>query len=268
MKPLKIILVRHTESVGNVDKSVYKTTPDWNVPLTDNGLRQAEKACKKVSNIILKDEESNFASLKCDGYYPGVWIYSSEWKRAVQTAEPFVTWANETYGHKHHSSFQYREDPRIREQEWGNFNEPQAIIALNKIRKKFGTFHHRFPEGESGSDVYLRISSFLDTLHRDFNKPECPRNIVIFSHGYTLRIFLMRWFHWSFKEFENVRNPYNGQVIIMERKTIKKACEYHFNKKGIYGEKFELKSKLRMRYEKKESKKTIRNKKTRSSPKI
>jgi hypothetical protein len=33
----------------------------------------------------------------------------------------------------------------------------------------------------------------------------------------TLRLFLMRWFHWTVEEFENLRNPHNGQVVVMEQ---------------------------------------------------
>jgi hypothetical protein len=30
-------------------------------------------------------------------------------------------------------------------------------------------------------------------------------------------LFLMRWFHWTVEEFENLRNPLNGQVVVMEK---------------------------------------------------
>jgi broad specificity phosphatase PhoE len=52
-----------------------------------------------------------------------------------------------------------REEPRIREQDWGNFQNPELIQQLQKHRKKFGIFYFRFPEGESGADVYDRVSS-------------------------------------------------------------------------------------------------------------
>ena len=48
MKPDKIFLVRHGESIGNVDKSIYAHTPDWKIPLTDNGLEQAELTSEKI----------------------------------------------------------------------------------------------------------------------------------------------------------------------------------------------------------------------------
>jgi broad specificity phosphatase PhoE len=53
-------------------------------------------------------------------------------------------------------------------------------------------------------------------LHRDFVKPDFPENSLIVTHGMTLRIFLMRWFHWTVEYFERVRNPHNGEIVVME----------------------------------------------------
>ncbi|HXQ32746.1 MAG TPA: histidine phosphatase family protein, partial [Anaerolineales bacterium] len=59
--------------------------------------------------------------------------------------------------------------------------------------------------------------TFLETLHRDFKKSGYPQNALIVTHGLTLRLFLMRWFHWTVEEFENLRNPRNCQVVVMEK---------------------------------------------------
>ena len=42
-------------------------------------------------------------------------------------------------------------------------------------------------------------------------------NALIVTHGLMLRLFLMRWFPWSVEEFEILRNPRNGQVVVMDR---------------------------------------------------
>lgn len=57
----------------------------------------------------------------------------------------------------------------------------------------------RFPNGESGADVYDRITVFQDHLVRDINAGRFANNtsLVLVTHGLALRIFLMRWFHWS-----------------------------------------------------------------------
>jgi broad specificity phosphatase PhoE len=84
-------------------------------------------------------------------------------------------------------------------------------------RNEFSTFYYRIQDGESGADVYDRVSTFFETMFRDFERDDFPENVVIVTHGMTLRLFLMRWFHWSPEEFENVRNPYNAQHFVLRK---------------------------------------------------
>ena len=81
----------------------------------------------------------------------------------------------------------------------------------------YGTFYYRIPDGESAADVYDRVSDFFGTLHRDFEKEGFPENCVIISHGMTIRLFLMKWFHWTVEEFEKIRNPKNCAIIVLEK---------------------------------------------------
>lgn len=42
-------------------------------------------------------------------------------------------------------------------------------------------------------------------------------NLVIVSHGLTLRVFLMRWYKWTVEQFEGLYNMPNGSMLVMER---------------------------------------------------
>eukprot|EP00878_Enallax_costatus_P033131 GHUV01036519.1.p2 GENE.GHUV01036519.1~~GHUV01036519.1.p2 ORF type:complete len:100 (+),score=2.52 GHUV01036519.1:395-694(+) len=66
----------------------------------------------------------------------------------------------------------------------------------------------RFPDGESGSDVYNRISIFEDHLIRDMKSGKFSHNtnICLVTHGLTMRVFLMRWFNWTVESFLQVGN--------------------------------------------------------------
>lgn len=49
----------------------------------------------------------------------------------------------------------------------------------------------RFPQGESGLDVYNRATSFIATMFRDFANENIARddlNVIIVTHGLTLRL--------------------------------------------------------------------------------
>ena len=135
-------------------------------------------------------------------------MYCSPWIRARETAEHIKTVIN---------CKKYYEDPRLREQEWGNFREDVLTLKIRKERALFGTFFYRMPYGESGADVYDRVSTFLETMYRDFYKDCCPEHIIVVSHGLAIKAFLMRFFHWSVEQFEQMKNPENCEIIILER---------------------------------------------------
>jgi len=192
MKPKRIILVRHGESAGNADPFIYFDTPDFKVPLTDFGKEQAAVAGQHIKSII-GDET--------------VHVYCSPFYRARETFNGIKPSLNISSAY---------EDPRIREQDWGHYGHPSNREVMIDARNEFSTFYYRIEDGESGADVYDRMSTFFETMHRDFAKPNFPENCLIVTHGMTLRLFLMRWFHWTVEEFEDVRNPLNCEVVIME----------------------------------------------------
>lgn len=194
MKPKRIILVRHGESQGNADPNHYETTPDYALSLTEGGHQQVRQAGQQIAELI-GDET--------------VRAYVSPWYRTRETFEGIVDVLSERV-------VRMIEDPRIREQEWGHLRAVEEMRSLVKERVEFSPFYYRLPDGESGADVYDRVSTFLETLHRDFAKPDFPDNAVIVTHGMTLRIFLMRWFHWTVEYFERVRNPQNAEIVVME----------------------------------------------------
>ena len=43
-----------------------------------------------------------------------------------------------------------REELRIREQDFGNFQDPEQMKECKAARSSFGRFFYRFPSGESG----------------------------------------------------------------------------------------------------------------------
>jgi broad specificity phosphatase PhoE len=51
----------------------------------------------------------------------------------------------------------------------------------------------------------------MGTIHRDFQKWGV-NTLFIFTHGTTMRSFLMRWFHYSPEWYEEQRNPKNCQI--------------------------------------------------------
>ena len=208
MTPSKIILIRHGESQGNGDKRVYLNTPDHRIELTPKGREQARAAGAKLDEMI--GTSSVLASIRPLGT-ASVQFMCSTHRRSRQTLDELVS------GWKR--SFNVGYDPRLREQEWtGSFGKDiGAIKAIQEERYRYGTFHYRFPNGESGADVYMRMDSFIGALWRDFRKPDYPENLVIVGHGFLNRMFLARWFHWSPDYFETVDSPENCGMYVLDQ---------------------------------------------------
>jgi broad specificity phosphatase PhoE len=192
-RPLRIVLLRHGESEANVDQAVFERVPDHAISLTANGREQAVAAGKELR---VQFEEQP------------VRVYVSPYRRTLQTLDALgLDDLVETT----------REEPRLREQDWANFQDSQDIARQRKLRDDYGHFFYRFTDGESGADVYDRVSTFLETLHRDWDAKNSPRNVLIVSHGLTMRLFCMRWFHWSVQFFESLSNPGNAETRVLVR---------------------------------------------------
>lgn len=214
-KPKRIILVRHGQSVGNINRDIYKTKPDYAVELTNKGREQAFLVGQELNKI-------------CEGK-PAMFYVSPFW-RTRQTFQEIS---------KSVPVYKYYEDPRLREQEWGTGLLKQTIDE--RERDASGHFYYRFKDGESVADVYDRVSDFLNTLFRDFNKEDYPENVIIVNHGMTLRTFLMRWFHWSVEEFEILKNPKNAEYQIIENIDGKYKLITELNKYPKYTHEFQFK---------------------------
>ena len=221
----RIILIRHGESLGNIDERAYGDTADWRIPLTNRGREQARNAGKKVaSHIILPSNSNNNNPIGSTGSGSNnIFFYVSPYLRTRQTLREIL--------HEIPSDqiLGIREDPRISEQQFGNFQSHHTMQDNKATRSDFGRFYYRFPEGgESGFDVYNRVSGFIGTLKRDsaeyYNDDEGQEGdsttICIVTHGLSLRLFLMRWFQYSVHEFERSYNPKNAAVIVLERDPI------------------------------------------------
>eukprot|EP01111_Echinosteliopsis_oligospora_P017487 TRINITY_DN7599_c0_g1_i2.p1 TRINITY_DN7599_c0_g1~~TRINITY_DN7599_c0_g1_i2.p1 ORF type:complete len:226 (+),score=33.63 TRINITY_DN7599_c0_g1_i2:14-691(+) len=196
MKPKKIILIRHGESEGNKNEEIYREVPDYKIPLTEKGKKQAQDA-----GIKLRELTGNSKTL----------FYVSPYLRSTQTLEEILK-AYETG-----CDWRVFQEPRLREQDFGNFQDSLKMRNIKNERDHYGRFFYRFPNGESGADVYDRISTFLETLHRVFRRFDDLENIIIVSHGLTIRTFFMRWFHWSVEKFETIANPNNCEYYVMQR---------------------------------------------------
>jgi broad specificity phosphatase PhoE len=187
-RPRRIVLVRHGESAGNADDSVYERVPDHALPLTGRGRQQAEETGERLRELFGRERVS---------------VYVSPYRRTHETLHAFRL---------DPGLVRVREEPRLREQDWGNWQDRDDVRLQKEYRDAYGHFFYRFVQGESGADVYDRVGGFLESLFRSFEAPDHPPNVLLVTHGLAMRLFCMRWFHWTVAEFECLSNPGNGET--------------------------------------------------------
>ena len=171
--------------------------PDSQIGLSEVGHKQAEEAGKKLKNLVTTSNSIKF--------------YVSPYKRTKETYEGLLksvlNLAKQTFI-----------DPRLREQERGLHNDEERK-KLFIDRKAQGHFFFRFPLGEAGSDVYDRVSQFLECFYRDIDSDKnitCDTYVIV-THSLFMKFFLMRYFRWDIEYFEKVKIPGNCDMWVLEK---------------------------------------------------
>jgi broad specificity phosphatase PhoE len=242
--PDVILLVRHGESEGNADHTLYREKPDNLVRLTATGLEQARTAGVRIESILQTYDEKRrqqqhqqqqlsssssiwsstfffwFRRLAVTAAVPPlppppmrVHLIVSPFERTVQTAMAMRQWFD-------HRIVRTDLQPRIREQEFGNLQKNDDFVQFRAEQKKVGRFWYRFPTGESGADVHDRVKSWWSDSVLNVNEREGHDRVdalVIVTHGLTMRFVLMGLYDWSPNTFHSVWNAGNCDVYVLNK---------------------------------------------------
>lgn len=199
---MHIFLIRHGESISNAGENYINRIPDHLVPLTENGKEQARKNGAWLRDYCI----SNSVDLS------RARIWRSPFLRTRQTCDEF----NKSLG-----IGDIREDITLTEQQFGLFDSvpmekwgvlyPDEHEEYKRQLANYGKFYARPPLGESPFDVAVRIHQFMGTIYRDYEKHGVD-TLFVFTHGTTIRAFLLRWFHYSPEWYHEERNPKNCMI--------------------------------------------------------
>lgn len=301
-EPVKrIILLRNGRSEANEDVSAYVRTPDWRIPLVEEGKRECVRAGRQLAQII-GDEPVYFyyspyirsrQSLRyvLQGYDEGRqecrdatdWWESEDMVPTTAHCEgesmpaspssrpsgtgsatsPFVGASSSSpppspsstasngvtvddegeYDGDHSTVMDFhpthvnqlsdtslvlrhgssdciigvREDVRLRDGDIGRYTSTQELLYHLEERERYGKFFYRFPHGESGADVCDRVTSFLDAFQRERVEFPMDTNVIIITHGLTMRMFVKRWFHLTVDTFHKMLSPPSGSMCTLTR---------------------------------------------------
>jgi broad specificity phosphatase PhoE len=192
VKPQQFFIFRHGESAANLDQSLRANTPDHRIELTPQGVAQSRLLGHRLEPLIR----------------PQLAVWTSPYARARQTT------AHVLEGLAHFDPF-VREDPRIREQDWGNYCSASEHGTHFAALEAHSRFFYRVSDGEAGADVFDRVSSFLEMVFRD----NTAQTILISTHGLTALIFMMRLLNWRHEDYEQTAWFHNTGFVRLELQT-------------------------------------------------
>lgn len=197
----KLFFVRHGQSAGNANKEVYFTHKDQDIPLTTLGTQQAFNAAQSIVDLTKPVVE--FFTLKYE-------IYVSPYLRAVETAQHLRDGIDEVQSAITIESEIIREDPRLREREWGVLRDLNDTLPKGEKDDLF-TFFYKPTGGESFANVYDRVANFHQWLITNTSS----ENIIIVAHGESIKCYLAYLLGWNPEEFSKWSNPKNCEVILV-----------------------------------------------------
>ncbi len=196
---MHIFLIRHGQSIANTGENYPQRLPDHLVSLTEEGIQQARENGEWLANYC-KEKNIDLSNAR---------IWRSPYLRTRQTSEEFNKFLNIK---------DIREDITLIEQQFGLLDSvpdeewavqfPIENAEYERQVSNYGKFYARLPLGESPFDVAIRVHQFMGTIYRDFEKHGVD-TLFVFSHGITMRAFLLRWFHYSPEWYHEEKNPKN-----------------------------------------------------------
>lgn len=191
--PIDLVLVRHGQSEGNAAKRMseqgdhsayseaFRNRHTASMRLTELGRKQARQAGRFISQeFLMKNPFDRYLT--------------SEYIRAMETAGnlrlPAAQWLCDFY---------------LTERSWGDLdalpeNEREERFGDALKRRHVEPFFWAPPNGESFTDLCLRVDRVLHTLHR-----ECSdKRVIIVCHGEVMWAFRVRLERMSQKRFKEL----------------------------------------------------------------
>jgi len=209
---MRIFLVRHAQSMANVDWKENRRKPDHAIEITENGKKQALSVGEFFVNYL-----NNLVYFQ----YMKTRLWYSTYKRTRQTAEIIFNKINKEKKFK----LDMKEHLLLAEQQFGLFDGLSDEERLEKFPDEEGHYRKckafegkmwpKMPMGESRFEVCQRVHQAFGTFHRDKDKYKID-NLIIVGHGTTNRAFVQMWLHKPWEWMHQEPNPKNCSVRLIE----------------------------------------------------
>lgn len=187
----KLFIMRHAESLEDIDKTAYERIADKDMPLSEYGKEQAmtfglkfiqELATGKFLRLILSPS-----------------------KRVLETAEIIVS------GLPSHIKWSLSTEYLIVKQDWGNVTIHNRS-EIEKERYRVGVLRYQFPNGENGLEMLFRFDLFSKKIKKEIEADSSKQITLIITHGFEFRVLLKSLLKWTEEYFESLAHPYHCEL--------------------------------------------------------
>lgn len=186
---MKLVLIRHAESMGNIDKSLYYSIPDRHISLSEKGIGQAMQISEELLKLQIDPKLSQ--------------IYCSTFKRAIETSH-YAGFLNNDH------SVKFNE--KLIEVNWGCFGKDDSHFLPQFELWQRDPVNYRYIDGENFLDVAQRSKEFLFELYGNHKIGE---TLIVVSHGLFLQSLLYSLKRMTI-ELAAVPSLQNASVTVVE----------------------------------------------------
>jgi 2,3-bisphosphoglycerate-dependent phosphoglycerate mutase len=230
-----LVLVRHGESIWNT-KNVFTGWTD--VPLTEKGFKEAQKAAKELKDLSLdvaftsklERAQGTLLVILAEQKKTGIFLHENE-KKAKWFMHPL----------------KFMEESEIPIYSSSDLNERYygALQGKNKdeMRKKYGeeqvfawrrSYDVRPPKGESLKDVYKRVVPYFEKNILPQIKRQ--KNVLVSAHGNSLRAMIKYLDNISDEDIPHLELPFGKPIVYKysNGKLRKHKVKHSFTRKVLW----------------------------------
>ena len=186
----RLFVMRHAESLEDIDKTAYERVADEDMPLSEHGRDEAIAFGREFAQNL--------------GLTKRIQLILSPSKRVLETAHlivsfmaPNIQWSLAT-------------EHLIEKQHWGDVTM-QNRSQIERERYQTGVLRYKFSGGESGAEFLFRFDLFAKKLRRTMDEQNDDLFLVI-THGFELRVLLKSLLEWSEDYFETLAHPLHCEL--------------------------------------------------------
>lgn len=190
----QVFLIRHAQSEEDIDSAMHGRVPDQRIAITSTGKKQVLDLVKKLAPKI--------------SVYKRIKIITSFSNRADQTMLLFCSQFPLIH-------FDILFESCIRNLNWGNVDE----FSLKKVEQErylVGVLYFQFPCGDNTPEFVHNIECFVNKLKKEGKAKKHPECMIIFTHGFALRVIAKVFLNINDEDFRFLANPPNCYVSTID----------------------------------------------------